>query len=296
MPLNDKSLLRKVILVLSLLSPFVFFSSSLIPWRSDNIVVLFSQELIYPLEYTWSSTTKFMHSIWKYYFALSDAAKENTILRSKLNQLSGRLLDYEEKQNEIIRLRSLLGFAQHYSNNHIVAEIVGSPRNAPFYTMRVNKGESDDVAIGMPVITGKGVVGRIIRTGKNFSDIHLLTDTNFYLDVLLLRTRVRGVLRGKGGWQNTLKLNRRAEIRIGDTIVTSGIVGSFPKGIPIGHVIRISYESDNISQVITVEPWVDHRRVEEVVILKNGDRELQKIMETVGKNWLKKTLNNSSGG
>ncbi len=147
----------------------------------------------------------------------------------------------------------------------------------------------------MPVVTPEGIVGKVIRTGTDYSDVQLLADTNFNIDILLQRTRVRGVLRGLSGTRCTLNLNQKAEVRIGDTLVSSGVVGSFPKGIPVGQVIRISYEADNVSQVITVDPWVDYRRVEEVFVIESEDRELAKLTETVGFDWLEKTIRTSDG-
>ncbi|MFY7929683.1 MAG: rod shape-determining protein MreC, partial [Oligoflexus sp.] len=194
-----------------------------------------------------------------------------------------------------IRLRELLGFAQHFQGAHVVAEVVGTRSYPSFKTLRISKGKRNGVKVGMPAVTAEGVVGRVIRAGQNFADVHLLIDSNFNLDVLLQRTRIRGVLKG-ADTHSVLKLNRRAEVRIGDTLVTSGIIGGFAKGLPVGKVIRISYESDNISQTITVEPWTDFDRVEEVIILENRDQELQKIIETAGDAWLDKPFEEQKGG
>lgn len=292
---SKQRLFVKIVLVASLLSPFAFFSSALIPWGNNNTAGWLAQEMIYPVEFAWRGTANFFVEGWNHYFALSGASKENENLKSELNMLGTKILDYEEQQAEVHRLRALLGFTERLEKKRIVAEVVGSAREEPFHTLRISKGEMDDVHVGMPVVTSAGVVGRVIRTGLKFSDVQLLIDSNFNLDVLLQRTRARGVLRGKGSYC-LLKLNRRSEIRIGDTVITSGIVGGLPKGLPVGRVVRISYESDHISQTITVEPWVDHQRVDEVVVLQNSDKEINKIMETVGKAWLKKTVDGGTGG
>ena len=181
---------------------------------------------------------------------------------------------------------------QHHEQRHIVAEVVGSSSYSAFRSLRINKGRGDGVSVGMPVVTDKGVVGRIIRTGKKFSDIHLLSDSSFNVDILLQRTRVRGVLQGYGN-HSVLTLNRRAEIRIGDTVITSGVVGGFPKGLPVGRVVKISYESDHISQSIRVDPWVSFDRVEEVIILEQHDPEIQKIIESAGKDWIERQTTNA---
>jgi len=273
----------------------VFFSSALRPWTSTSQISVLGQEILYPFEYVWNASSGFVVRIWSHYLALTDVATENTRLQSEINILKTRLLDYGEKQQEIIRLRELLGFAQHFQGAHVVAEVVGTRSYPSFKTLRISKGKRNGVKVGMPAVTAEGVVGRVIRAGQNFADVHLLIDSNFNLDVLLQRTRIRGVLKG-ADTHSVLKLNRRAEVRIGDTLVTSGIIGGFAKGLPVGKVIRISYESDNISQTITVEPWTDFDRVEEVIILENRDQELQKIIETAGDAWLDKPFEEQKGG
>jgi len=282
--------LKATILVLSLLSPFVVLSSAMNPWSSKFSLGPLLQELVYPVEYIWHRSVSTASRNWQKYFDLSEAATENLHLRRELALIQTRLLDYDEQLQETRRLRDLLGFTQRYATNHLVAEVIGRTSALPYQSIRITKGETDGVQVGMPVVTNEGIVGRILRAGLGFSDVQLLTDSNFSIDVLLQRTRVRGVLHGYADNSCQLLLNRRAEIRIGDMVITSGIVGAFPKGLPIGRVMRISYESDNISQLITVEPWVDHRRLDEVVVLQETNKELQKITETAGTNWLEKSL------
>lgn len=294
---NKAKMFWRVVLVLSLLSPFVFLSSTLRPWISSSGALLIAQEIIYPFEYVWDAGNRFSSGVWNHYIDLTHVSEENTRLAKEISVMKSQMLDYDEKQTEIGRLRSLLGFAQHFQGTHIIAEIVGSQIYPSFKTMRISKGKQDGVGVGMPVVTAEGVVGRVIRSGQKFSDVHLLVDTNFNIDVLVQRTRIRGVLKGSDN-DCVLKLNRRVEVRIGDTLVTSGIIGGFSKGLPIGKVVRIAYESDHISQTITVEPWVNFNRIEEVIVLENHDKELQKIMETAGEDWLNKPFrdNETAGG
>ncbi|MGE0173655.1 MAG: rod shape-determining protein MreC [Oligoflexales bacterium] len=296
MPGFKRQILGKVLLVCSLLSPFVVFSSGLKPWVLNSPLGTILQEIVYPLEYVWDGSVTFVANVWNQYFDLSNAAKENAELKAEMNRLSTKLLRYDEQENEISRLRKLLGFMATEETRHVLAEVVGSPRSDPFHTIRISKGYKDGLEVGMPVVTAGGVVGKIIRTGVLFSDVQLLVDNNFYLDVLLQRTRVRGVLKGLSGQHCELKLNRRSEIRIGDTIITSGIVGGFPKGVPVGKVVRISYEADNVTQAVLVEPWVDHQQVEEVVVLMSPNRDVSKILETVGKNWLEEAVKSNEKG
>jgi rod shape-determining protein MreC len=164
----------------------------------------------------------------------------------------------------------------------------------PFHSIRANRGAADGISPGFPVITPEGVVGRVLRAGRHHADIQIITDGDFALDVLLQRSRVRGVLHGYAGDRCRLQLHRQAEIRIGDTIITSGIVGSFPKGLPVGRVIGISYETDNVTQVVTVEPWVQFPRLETIAIIERGDRDIERIKSIGGPAWIDDAIGNDS--
>jgi rod shape-determining protein MreC len=280
----------------TVLAPFVFFSANLTPWQGKFSPHLIFQEMSEPVEVLWDESVTLISLSWTRYFANQKAISENERLQSELNVIKTKILDYEEQGREIARLRKLLSFAEQTEKEVLAAEVVGAPRTQSFLSMRIGRGDMDGVQPGMPVLTPDGIAGRTVRTGLNYSDVQLITDPSFNLDVILQRTRVRGVLQGIGGDKCLLRLSRRADIRIGDTVVTSGIVGGMPKGIPVGRVMRISYESDNITQKITVEPWVDYRTIEEVVILKRVDATLLKIVETAGPEWLNHSLDGVSGG
>lgn len=279
-------------------APLMFFSTQFAPWsegpgsRAATVV----QDLSYPFAWVWHETSSGIKNAWERYINLSGKSRENFRLREEVNELKTRLLDYDERLNELNRLRQLAGFTQAIPDKYVAAEVFTGQRALPFKTIRISKGHLDGIKIGMPVVAANGTVGRIIRTGLKFSDVQLLVDYDSNIDVLVQRNRIRGILGGYANENCRLNLQRSAEIKIGDTLVTSGIVGSFPKGIPVGKVVRISFETDNVSQVITVEPWVDHRRLEEVIVLLREDPELARIAESGGIDWLEKSLTPSSGG
>ena len=283
--------IRNAFILCVLLAPFVFFSSPLRPWIRLQGLQMVGQEIVYPFEYVWHEVSSAVHLAWREYIAISGAAHENAILKSKQTQLEVRVMDREQWMSEAVRLRQLLHISQRSEDPLLVGEIVGNHKHLlSFPTLRVDRGTADGVLTGMPVIGEKGVVGQIIRTGLHFSDIQMIEDHNFYLDVLVERTRIRGVLHGVGNGLCHLQVHRHADLRIGDTVVTSGLVGTFPKGFPIGSVMKISYETDEISQIITIAPTVDFRQLEEVMILLRPSSILETIRETAGPSWMENIL------
>lgn len=293
---RSKRLLGIALLISAVLSPFIFFSSPLHSWQTQNPILIFLQDALYPVERAWHAGFSGFVRTWQTYVGLSGAGEENQLLRSQLAGLQSRIMDYEEQVLENDRLRRLLGFAKRSEKRLIAAEVIGHNDLSQFQSIRITRGAKDGVRPGMPVVAADGVVGKVIRTGEHFSDVQLLVDSDFHIDVLLQRTRVRGVMSGAARTHCTLQLHKRVEIRIGDTLITSGIVGGFPKGLPVGRVMRITYETENVAQSITVEPWVDHRRLEEVMVIYSKDPELEVIAETAGPAWLDSAITKSQGG
>ena len=296
--MGQKRLKFWILLAGVFIAPLMFFSTQFTPWsdstasRGATIV----QDLSYPFAWVWHQASTGLNNTWERYFHLSGKSRENEKLKREVTELKARILDYDERLNEVNRLRSLASFTQTLTDKFLPAEVLTGQRALPFKTIRVTKGSADGVKVGAPVIAANGIVGRVIRVGVKFSDVQLLVDYDSNIDVLVQRNRIRGVLSGYANENCRLNLQRSAEVRIGDTLVTSGIVGSFPKGIPVGKVVRISFETDNVSQVITVEPWIDHRRLEEVIILLRDDPELARIAEAGGADWIEKSMSPRTGG
>jgi rod shape-determining protein MreC len=296
--MNQKRLRFWMMVAGVFVAPLMFFSTQFTPWTTGNAsrTATIIQDMSYPFTWAWHELSSGVVNAWERYFNLSGKSRQNSELKREISELKTRLLDYEERLNEVNRLHQLLGFTQTIVDKYIAAEVFTGQRSLPFKTVRISKGTSDGVKVGMPVVAAEGIVGRVIRTGFKFADVQLIVDYDSNIDVLIQRNRVRGILGGHANEHCRLNLQRNAEVRIGDTLVTSGIVGSFPKGLPIGKVTRISFETDNVSQVITVEPWVDHRRLEEVIVLLRDDPELSRIAEAGGADWIEQSTNPAAGG
>ena len=286
MPYITKRNTWRAFLILVMIAPFILLSSPLRPWISGGGLGTLFGEITYPLEFLVDLAFKKIDHTKTRYLTLSEAERENEILRDHLQKMQTRILDYENQVQESKRLRDLLGFAKHYRREYLAAEIVGRSNHSTFRSIRTSRGKKEGIQVGMPVLSNLGIVGRVIRTGQYFSDIQLFGDRNFYIDALLERSRLRTVLHGISERKMQFNLGQRADVRIGDSVITSGITGSFPKGLPIGKVIKIQYETDHVSQVITIEPFVDIRSLEEVIILLRKDDSIRKIREVAGDRWL----------
>jgi rod shape-determining protein MreC len=128
----------------------------------------------------------------------------------------------------------------------------------------------------MPVLAPEGVVGVISTASPHAAKVLLLTDPNSGVDVLVQRTRVRGIVSGLLERGAVLKYVKRTEdVRVGDPVVASGLDGIFPKGMPIGRVTRVSRKDRGLFLYAEVTPAADAARLEEVLVAPPTGAELR---------------------
>ncbi|HLB58945.1 MAG TPA: rod shape-determining protein MreC [Bdellovibrionota bacterium] len=215
------------------------------------------------------------------YLLLAGVQKENENLKTEIQTLKQQIATLHEAENENERFRKLLLFKEKVGTFMVPAEVIATDPLQAFQTLKINKGSLDGITNGKPVVTAEGVVGQIVRIYPRFSDVLLLSDPSSSIDVLLQRTRVRGVLEGKGGSVAAIKYLRRVDdVQLGDAVITSGLGGKFPKGILIGTVTKVSKEKYGITQNVEVQPSVDFGRLEEVfVVLRIGEEPKEELKE-----------------
>lgn len=263
-----------------LILPFIFFSSKKQPWKNQSKALTWIQDVLFTLEYSVHNTVTSLKNNFNTYINLSQVAQENLLLKKKLNKLSSALIDYQSQAQENNRLRKLLNFTADFKKKELFpAEVIAYHLQGPFQSIRTVGGKNHHLAIGMPVISAQGVVGKILRVGQLYADVQLITDGSFSLDVLIERTRVRSLLRGGDTTQCFLLLHHQVSIRIGDTIVTSSMLGLFPKELPVGKVVKISRETDDITQIVTVKPWASIEALEEVLVLKKNNYDVEQLLD-----------------
>ncbi|SFE07171.1 rod shape-determining protein MreC [Nitrosomonas sp. Nm166] len=199
--------------------------------------------------------------------------EENIKLRERYLKDREQLLKLHALEAENIQLRQLLGAIQQIETNTkakaVLAEIMYTPRDPFNHKITLNKGSFHDIQLGQAVIDDKGIVGQITRLYPWSSEVTLLTDKNHSVPVQVLRNSLRSVVSGTGK-NDELELRYLSvstDIRQGDLLVTSGIGGVYPPGIPVATVLRIEQDPiDDFAQVIsTPVAGVDRNR--QVLIL-----------------------------
>lgn len=207
--------------------------------------------------------------VWNDYFFLIGVHEENESLKKTVHELveENRRLGEEAKQNE--RLSALLEFKQSLPYSTTGASIIGYNIERWARTVVLDKGSSDGIEKDQAAIASGGIVGRIIEVNGASSRVLLTTDLRSNIDVMIERSRVKGVVEGNGTDGLVMKYVRQVdEVQVGDQVITSGLSGIFPKGLIVGEVTRIEKSGDNFFKHVEVRPAVDLGRLEEVLIIR----------------------------
>jgi rod shape-determining protein MreC len=158
-------------------------------------------------------------------------------------------------------------------NTAINAEKIAFGSNQFERTIRVNKGKDDNVDIGMPVINSLGLVGQVAEVFSDYSNVLLLTDKSSSVDVIVQRTRSRGTLKGFSPHQLSFEfLSVDEDLQVGDIMISSGLDGVYPEGIPVGTVSAAGKQGRRLFLSATVDPFVKFSKLEELRILAPRDK------------------------
>jgi rod shape-determining protein MreC len=224
--------------------------------------------IISPPQQAFHWTIASIRTFFKNHILLIDLKEENLQLQEEVRRLQRENDELRESTQAVERLQRLLLFKERVSAAMIPAEVIAYSPSAWFRTIVINKGLRDGVRQGMPVVTWEGVVGKVMRISPGSSIILLSIDRNFSVDVLVQRTRTRGIVEGDGGSRCQLQyVPRTGDIQIGDRIITSGLGGVFPKGLSMGKVVSVEKKDYGLFQTVEVRPSADFLRLEEVMVI-----------------------------
>ena len=221
-----------------------------------------------PLQIAAQTTVNWLGGLQDNYDTLAGFRSENERLRRRVQTLEierQKLLEAQATNNS---LKQLLDLRSHLSGTAIAASIIANSATSWFQSCQLNKGSADGVRKGMAVVTPLGVVGQVVSVTPRTAKVLLLTDPNSGIDVLVQRTRARGIVSGSLESGTVLKYVKRSEdVQEGDRLMTSGTDGVFPKGMMVGTVIKVLKQHIGLFQFIEVLPAVQVARVEDVLVV-----------------------------
>ncbi|MCM8780389.1 MAG: rod shape-determining protein MreC [Candidatus Omnitrophica bacterium] len=193
---------------------------------------------------------------------------QNETLKRELGLLKHKLQAMEEIRLENIRLKNLLSFKQRSVYNLLAARLIARSPDSWSSIIIIDKGSNSGIKPGMVAIGPEGLIGRVTEVTLSTSKIMLINDPNLSVSAILQRSRQEGLVSGALGNTLVMKyLPRQADIKIQDVVVTSGLTGAYPKGLPIGLVSEIVEEFSGLSCYAIIKPFVNLSNIEEVFII-----------------------------
>ena len=201
------------------------------------------------------------------YLDMRRAVNENVELRRKVAGLTTENLKLRQSEGDLRRLRSLLAYSEQFNMETSMAQTIMLDTAGRFKSIIIDRGSGDGVEVNDVIANANGLVGRVVLVTKDLAKVQLVTDNNCSVGSLIERTRRQGVVRGNGGSAvQMFDIPSLSDVQPGDRVLTAGIDGIYPKGIPIGNVVRAE-PGQSLFKTITVKPAVDFGAIEEVIVI-----------------------------
>ena len=200
---------------------------------------------------------------------LSDLKAENDDLKAQV----ARLTEYEDEANT---LTDLLQLRNQFSLDSTAARVIARSTDSWSSTITIDKGTTSGIQTGMPVMTSTGVVGQVSECGPTTATVRLITDESSGVSAKVQSSGAQGQLQGSADGTLHLNLIRTdQQVGTGDSVVTSGLGGVYPKGLPVGTVSNVTKSSGSLYYDITVEPLASVGSLEEVLVITSlsGDQQ-----------------------
>lgn len=251
---------------------FIFLVFGLLTYQRIKGESRFLNFTLYPLSIAEKGASAVIHTIkdiFHTYVMIFGKEQENRELQEIIDKLRQEKNELLEVSDENERLRKLLNLKKERADYVVTARAFARDPTNWFQSLWINKGTSSGIAKNMVAVTAVGPVGRVNRVFQEGANIILITDINSAVAVRLQSSRIEGILEGRGDNGCYLKyVSKTADVKLGESLVTSGLDGIYPKGLLVGYVTSVKKEGEEMFQVIEVEPAQNLNALEEVMILK----------------------------
>ncbi|MDE2605207.1 MAG: rod shape-determining protein MreC [Burkholderiales bacterium] len=229
--------------------------------------------VLYPAEWLVMRPMLALRTVQGYFVSLNAALRGEEAARRQLLAQEQRAGQVEQLLNENAQLRRLLGLRQRLNTPTLAAEVLYDAADPYTRKVVIDKGLTQGVEAGAPVIDESGVLGQVTRALPVVSEVTLVTDSDQAIPVLNTRTGSRGIAYGDGGRYGSGGLELRymaanADVQPGDLLTTSGIDGVFPPGIPVARVTKVDRRPDSAFARIVCQPLAHVDGVRHVMVLK----------------------------
>lgn len=202
---------------------------------------------------------------------MGDLARQNDQYREEIDRLQAEIVRLRELEVENRDLRNLLGLKQSAGPGELLPVRVIARDPSPYVqAITIDRGTDDGVVDGKPVITWRGVVGRVSRAGATTAKVILVTDVNSSISgrIQASESRVTGIIRGRPeGGLLMQHIPQEESLQTGETVITSDLGGVLPEGLVVGQVVQVRRKDVDVFQEAIIEPAADLKRLERLYVL-----------------------------
>jgi rod shape-determining protein MreC len=236
-------------------------------------VRVFFQTLMRPFQTTVTGAASQAGNLAQRRQTIEEIQQDNAFLQAEVNRLLVDNIRLKELERENQRLRELLNYTQNnpsfdYTTTSVVGRVIGADPTNLLYTIFVDVGAKDGIAKDMPVVTHRGLVGRVIQVGPNSAQVLLIIDPASSVNALIQNSRVHGIVKGELGGTLTMERISQGEAVVpGDLVLTSGLGGAFPDKLVIGQITEVFQRDLDLFQTARVRSTVDFGNLETVLVL-----------------------------
>jgi rod shape-determining protein MreC len=224
-----------------------------------------------PFEQALVATGHFFRNTWHSYLDLHDVRRQNRELQREIDRMRLEQARLRNDAEQSRRLQALLDFKQRYAGVTVAAQVIGSSGNEQSHVIYIDKGSRAGIRQDMAVITPDGIVGKVRDVYPFSSQVLMINDRDSGAGVILVNSRLQGILRGKDLGEirvNDILADEDDKVEKGEQVITSGGDRIYPKGLPVGTVDVAKADAETTPfLLITIKPAANLNRLEEVLVV-----------------------------
>jgi rod shape-determining protein MreC len=238
-----------------------------------RLIRLWADAVVTPPEQIFHASKLGAVSLWQNYIDLRHIRDQNQELQKTIDRLRLEQASLMEDARQGERLQALLGFQQKYIYKTLAAQAIGTSGNDSSRVFYLDKGSADGLERDMAVITPDGIVGKVREVFPHSAQVLAINDPTSGAGVILETTRTRGILRGDAlGRPQIVGILADQRIQPGEKVLTAGGDLIFPRGLPVGEVVRVAPDPDRDSFIdVTVKPAAHLDRLDEVLVITSTE-------------------------
>jgi rod shape-determining protein MreC len=228
----------------------------------------------YPLQQAARLPVTLVEGVTGYFATQSQLRAENEALRARLLESAQGAQRYEAAAAEASQLRRLVGASERFERKSLPTEILYAGRDPFSRKVIIDRGTQHGARPGSPVVDEIGVIGQLTRAHAFVSEVTLLTDKDLAVPVQVVRNGLRAIAFG-GGSSGLLELRymaANADVENGDHLVTSGIDGTYPPGLPVASVVRVERDASYTFARVLAQPSAGVERGRYALVLSSEAR------------------------